>query len=159
MKKSFIQFVKFGIVGVTNTLADFIVYTVLVSLTPINYVIAQAISYSCGVLNSYLLNTAWTFKKEKRRDLKEFITFVPVNIFSLGVSIGPLYLCKNYLFDDGVAANWLLGTFAGSFIGSKANAIEILSKVVATPISIVVNFVGNKLVVFKNKNEDAPEVG
>ncbi|MDO4567971.1 MAG: GtrA family protein [Clostridia bacterium] len=147
-KKGFLQFIKFGLVGVSNTIVDFVVYTVLVTFTPLSYVLSQVISYTCGVLNSYLLNTAWTFREERKRNIKEFAEFVLVNVVSLGVSIGILYLCTNYVFADGVLAQGLMDISGGLF-DTVEKAIEILSKIVATPIAIIVNFVGNKLLVFR----------
>ena len=43
-KKNLIQFIKFALVGIMNTVIDFGVYTVLVSFTGVHYAIAQAIS-------------------------------------------------------------------------------------------------------------------
>lgn len=126
--KSIIQFIKFNVVGVLNTLVDFGVYTLLTSLG-LNNLIAQCISYTCGMLNSYLFNTLWTFRVEKQRTLSEFIKFACVNLVSLGASLGMLYICKNWFMIEN----------------------DILSKLIATPISMAVNFIGNKLFVFQKK--------
>ncbi len=126
--KSIIQFIKFNIVGVLNTLVDFGVYTLLTSLG-LDNMIAQCISYTCGMLNSYLFNTLWTFRAEKQRTPSEFIKFVCVNLVSLGASLGMLYICKNWFMIDN----------------------NILSKLIATPVSMAVNFIGNKLFVFRKK--------
>lgn len=126
----FIQFVKFNLVGVMNTLVDIGVFALLTAVG-LNRYVAQVISYACGVLNSYLFNTLWTFKKEKRRTAKEFILFVCVNIVSLLVSLGMLYAAEHYLHVQNT----------------------LLQKLIATPVAMAVNFIGNKLFVFK-KSED-----
>ncbi|MCE5234691.1 MAG: GtrA family protein [Clostridiaceae bacterium] len=122
----FVQFVKFNLVGVMNTLVDIGVFALLTAVG-LNRYVAQVISYACGVLNSYLFNTLWTFKKEKRRTAKEFVLFVCVNLVSLLVSLGMLYAAEHYLHVE--------------------NAL--LQKLIATPVAMAVNFIGNKLFVFK----------
>ncbi len=130
---SLVQFVKFNLVGVLNTLVDIGVFELL-NVFGLNKYVAQIISYTCGVLNSYLFNTLWTFKKEKRRSAKEFVLFLCVNLVSLGVSLGMLYVAEHYLHVEH----------------------KLLQKLIATPVAMVVNFLGNKLFVFK-KSEDKGE--
>lgn len=126
-----VQFVKFNLVGVLNTLVDLGVYTVL-TVFGLNKYIAQVLSYACGVLNSYLFNTLWTFKKERRRTAKEFLLFVCVNLVSLGVSLGMLYVAEHYLHVQHT----------------------LLQKLIATPVAMAVNFIGNKLFVFKRGDSE-----
>ncbi|HWS30651.1 MAG TPA: GtrA family protein [Clostridia bacterium] len=128
-----VQFIKFNLVGILNTLVDIGVFALLTALGLDRYV-AQVISYSCGVLNSYLFNTLWTFRQEKRRTAKEFLLFVCVNLVSLGVSLGMIYVAEHDLHVE--------GTF--------------MQKLIATPVAMVVNFIGNKLFVFK-KTENREE--
>ena len=46
------QFIKFNAVGILNTSVDFCVFTILTFLS-VNSLIAQVISYSCGMINCY----------------------------------------------------------------------------------------------------------
>lgn len=127
-----IQFIKFGLVGCLNTLVDLTVFTLLNAIFHVYY-IAKIISYSCGVFNSYYLNTHWTFRTEHKESMKEFALFVVINLISLGISLGMLYVCRNVF----------------------QIKLDFLSNVIATVISLVVNFIGNKLIVFrvgKSKN-------
>ena len=57
-----IQFVKFGIVGISNTLLTFIVYTLLLKVFGVNYLLASAIGFIAGATNGFLLNRRWTFR-------------------------------------------------------------------------------------------------
>ena len=66
LKDGIVQLVKYNIVGVINTLVDFLVYQLLTYLG-MKYAIAQCISYSCGILNSYFFNSRWTFKRDAAR--------------------------------------------------------------------------------------------
>src|ERR1700694_4923968 len=58
-----IQFVKFGTVGVSNTLITFAVYTVLLKVFGVWYLAASAIGFLVGATNGFLLNRRWTFKE------------------------------------------------------------------------------------------------
>jgi len=55
------QFIKYGVVGASNTVLTFVVYSVLVTLG-VPYLVALPIGYLVGSLNSYLLNRHWTFR-------------------------------------------------------------------------------------------------
>ena len=57
-----VQFVKFGLVGVSNTLITLLVYTLLWNLLGVWYVAASAIGFAVGAVNGFLWNRAWTFK-------------------------------------------------------------------------------------------------
>jgi len=56
-----VQFVKFGIVGVSNTALTFIIYTILLKVFGVWYLAASAIGFIVGATNGFLLNRRWTF--------------------------------------------------------------------------------------------------
>jgi putative flippase GtrA len=56
-----VQFVKFGIVGVSNTLLFFAVYTLLLKGFGVWYLAASGIGFTAGAVNGFLLNRRWTF--------------------------------------------------------------------------------------------------
>lgn len=143
-----VQFVKFGVVGVANTLVDFVVFQLLNLLLGWTYV-AQVISYSCGVANSYLLNSSWTFKKERTGSFREVALFLAVNLLSLGVSLGVMWLCKERL---GVTDLWVSGWVPAAL--RKVIKGDTVAKLIATCVAIVVNFLGNRLFVFRGKEEN-----
>ncbi|MEG1559745.1 MAG: GtrA family protein [Clostridia bacterium] len=158
-KRSIIQFIKFMLIGVINTLIDLAVFTILRLVFNVGedqawlLTVFQAISFSCGVLNSYLFNTLWTFKEEhKKKSKKEFWLFVLVNIGSFLVSVLVLYLSRAFIFEGTQLAQNVAN---GAVFGIKleySQTVDILSKLVATPIAMIVNFFGNKLFVFKDKS-------
>src|SRR6476620_9130512 len=57
-----LQFLKFSIVGVSNTLLTFAVYTVLLKGFDVWYLAASAIGFAVGATNGFLLNRRWTFR-------------------------------------------------------------------------------------------------
>lgn len=123
---SFWQLGKFGIVGVANTLIDFGVFMLLHGKMGLVYSVSQVISYSCGMTNSYLWNKFWTFKSRRKIHFVEVAKFVLVNLASLSIALGVLYVLRER---------------------QKWGAAE--SKVLATLGSLLVNFLGNKLWVFR----------
>ena len=57
-----LQFAKFGIVGISNTLITFVVYTLLLKVFGVWYLAASAIGFAVGAVNGFLLNRRWTFR-------------------------------------------------------------------------------------------------
>src|ERR1700693_4391113 len=56
-----VQFVKFGIVGVSNTALAFGIYTLLLKGFVVGCLAAAAIGFVIGAINGFLLNRRWTF--------------------------------------------------------------------------------------------------
>lgn len=147
VRRTAIQFVKFAVVGVLNTLVDFLVFQALNLLLGWTY-LAQVIGYSCGIVNSYAWNSNWTFREARTRSARELTTFLLVNLVSLGVSLGVIWLCRNVLsISDAWVASWI-PSFLASFVKG-----DTVCKLIATPIAIVVNFIGNRLIVFRTDSE------
>ncbi|HUI61522.1 MAG TPA: GtrA family protein [Steroidobacteraceae bacterium] len=53
---------KFGIVGIANTAADFAIFSLLTLGARLAPAGANVISYSCGIGLSFFLNRGWTFR-------------------------------------------------------------------------------------------------
>ena len=127
MREELIKFIKFNAVGLINTGVDFLVFEVLI-FAGIHYIPAQIVSYACGMLNSYLLNSRWTFQ-DKSDSAGRVFAFALVNLVSLGVSIGVQALLLNAVTKS-----------------------ETIAKIISLPFSIGVNFLGNRLFVFRKKD-------
>ncbi|MDO5112155.1 MAG: GtrA family protein [Clostridia bacterium] len=131
--RSLLQFLKFNVVGVLNTIVDFVVYSIM-CIVGLHYMLAQVIGYAFGVGNSYLLNSLWTFSRERKHTADEFGRFLLVNLVSLGVSLGVLWAGHNLFHIQS----------------------DFWCKMIATPASLIVNFTGNKLFVFKKDPGQEP---
>jgi putative flippase GtrA len=57
-----VQLLRFGLVGVSNTLLTLAVYTLLVRELGVWYLLASAIGFVVGAVNGFLLNRSWTFR-------------------------------------------------------------------------------------------------
>jgi putative flippase GtrA len=86
-----VQFVKFGIVGVSNTLLTFAVYTVLLKVFGVWYLAASAIGFAVGATNGFLLNRRWTFR-EHVGDALTPVRWAIVQSCGLAINEALLYL-------------------------------------------------------------------
>ncbi|OGY89707.1 MAG: hypothetical protein A2927_00105 [Candidatus Komeilibacteria bacterium RIFCSPLOWO2_01_FULL_45_10] len=99
------QFIRFSLVGVISTLIDFLVYfglTRLIVWFGHYYLVANAISFTLAVINSFILNRHWTFADGSDRKLHfKFIKFFIVNFFTLiVVELSLYYLVEHLLIYD-----------------------------------------------------------
>jgi putative flippase GtrA len=81
------EIIRFTGVGIINTVVDIAVFFFLVGLVGVNPVVANVVSYSAGLLNSYALHSHFTFPYEGStgRGLK-FTYFTLGSIVALCVS-------------------------------------------------------------------------
>ena len=120
------QFIIFSIIGVLNTLIHYGVFYALLNGFDIHYLISSAIGYFCGLINSYLLNRHFTFSIYTQRNLEEFSKFVLVNIVALSANLA---LMKAFVDIIGL--------------------VPEISQLLAIVGSLMANFLGNKIWVFK----------
>jgi putative flippase GtrA len=99
----FAQFVKFGIVGVSNTLLTFAVYTLLLKVFGVWYLAASAIGFVVGAVNGFLLNRRWTFSGHVGDALTP-VRWTVVQGCGLGINEGLLFV-----FVSGAGVDKLLG--------------------------------------------------
>lgn len=145
-RKNILQFIKFALVGISNTLIDLVVSMGLNALFNIYY-LAKIVGYCCGILNSYLLNTRWTFKEERKKDAREIISFIGVNLAVLAVSTALMYFMK----ESWGFIGWWESLGLPNLIIKVING-ERFCMLVSAVICIIINFIGNKLIVFNRKD-------
>ena len=114
------QFIKFGIVGLSNTIISLAVYYILVFLG-VYYIIAHIFGFLLSVLNAYYWNHKYVFKKTATGNLKTFIkTFT-----SYGVT-------------------FLLSTFLLYFMVSHLKISDSIAPLLNLTVTIPLNFLMNK---------------
>ncbi|MBP3737808.1 MAG: GtrA family protein [Muribaculaceae bacterium] len=62
MRKTSIQLLKYGVIGVMNTLITLVSFYLLNTWAGVSYGIANIVGYVLGVVNSFLWNRSWVFK-------------------------------------------------------------------------------------------------
>jgi len=127
MTERLVTLFKFGIVGIANTAVDAVVFAIL-AVIGVPVLIAQVISYSCGVTNSYWLNGRWTFRDAARGDgdKAKLIRFLITNLVVLALSALILMTLHDML-------GWSL----------------VMSKFLATLMGMVLNYMSSRYWVFR----------
>ena len=119
------QFIKFGIVGLSNTLISLATYYILIYFG-INYIVANTVGFVISVLNAYYWNSKFVFKKTNENNLKPMIkTFV---------SYG---------------ATFVLSTILLIAMVDYLNISKIIAPALNLIITIPLNFLLNKFWAFK----------
>ncbi len=83
-KNTLWQLVRFGIVGVINTLITLIVIYILQELLHVKYTTANLAGYIAGVINSFFWSKLWVFKKLNSNFMREAVLF----LVSFGICYG-----------------------------------------------------------------------
>lgn len=115
------QFVKFGIVGVFNTLISLVVYYCFIAIATDLYLIGSIVGFVVSVLNSYYWNNRYVFRDVDRNHVK---------------ALAKTYL--SYGFTGGVSIVLLI------FLVEVVNVSEVLAPIVNLAITIPLNFILNK---------------
>lgn len=131
--KSFVkQFMKFGIVGVINTVSSWIFYYSLLYFK-VHYIIATTIAYILSSIIGFILNKVWVFKSKNK---------VSSSLFKYIVTYG-----SSYLLNIG-----LMYTFVDLLhISDKLAPILVLF------FTVPYNYVLSKIWVFRDKKKNIPK--
>lgn len=119
------QFIKFGIVGVSNTLLSLAIYYILVFIN-VNYLIANIVAFIISVLNAYYWNNKYVFKSNNNSTFKKLIK---------------VYLSYGVTF--------VLGTVLLYVMVDCMGISKYIAPIINLIITIPLNFLLNKLWAFK----------
>lgn len=128
-EKLFVQIFKFVIVGGVATVIDWLIYYLLFNFLKINPLVANILSFSISVVYNYLASVKWVFDVDNNKSKRQmFIEFMIFSIIGL------------------ILTEVLLWIFIS---GLKINAL--ISKIIATAIVMVFNFITRKIFLESNK--------
>jgi putative flippase GtrA len=122
-----VQFLKFGTVGVSNTLITFAVYGLLLKVFGVWYLAASAVGFIAGATNGFLLNRRWTFRGHVGDALTP-VRWAIVQTCGLGINEGLLFL---FVHD--------------------ARLDKLLAQVFATAVVTVTTFFANRAWTFRSQ--------
>lgn len=94
---TFYKFIRFSIVGISNTIISILVYDLLVYLGG-QFIVSNIVSFMIGILNSYFWNTRWVFKINESKNSGIIFKFITVNLVVLAINSICLFLLVNRLF-------------------------------------------------------------
>lgn len=139
------QLLRFGLVGGLNTLVDLLTLNVLLwtfpTTQPLMLLTFNALAYSLGALNSFLLNKYWTFRHRHKTTWGEIVRFLLTTLCGLVWSSGILWLASSLL------ASWL----------SNPTLWANVSKVLAILGTALISYLGMRLWVFVKTQSSEPE--
>jgi putative flippase GtrA len=118
--------ILYGIIGSFSSGLDFAIYTVLVQVLGVHYILANCISVVAGISTSFILNRNYNFKVKDKTG-RRFGIFLCVGITGLILSNLILYTCIN--------------TFAMN---------KIVSKLLSIVLVVFFQFLVNKYFTFKS---------
>lgn len=122
-KKLFVQFVKFGIVGVIAFFIDYGLFLLLDYVFGVNYLIASATSFIVSTIFNFVASMRYVFAgKRGQTRTQQFVIFFVLSVVGLGLNQLILWLCVAFL-----------GWYA--WVG----------KLVATAVVMVFNFITRKV--------------
>ncbi len=119
------EVISYAIIGVLCVCIDFVTYTTLCHFG-LEYIIANVIGISAGILSSFTLNRIFTFRV-KSHSLRRFLIFIMVGLFGMGISSGMLILLIEFLHTN-----------------------ELIAKVISIIFVGVMQFLMNKFITFKD---------
>lgn len=127
MKKLIGQIIKFGFVGFLCFFIDYGIMVFLTEVAGIEYLISSAVSFTVSVTVNYILSVTMVFETDKDKNkIKEFVVFVFLSIIGLGIN----QLCM-----------W----FSVEILGIH----YMISKIGATAVVMVYNFISRKIFIEK----------
>ncbi len=121
-KKIIKQILKFGVVGGLAFVIDYALLYLLTEFLNIHYLVSSIISFSVSVIFNYILSIKWVFDVNKKQDVKEFIIFIVLSIIGLGINSLIMYIMVDLM-----------------------NVYYMASKIVATAVVMVYNFITRKI--------------
>lgn len=95
----FRSLILYGIIGSFSAAIDFAVYSFLVSICDMNYLISNCISVFTGISTSFYLNHKYNFKV-KDHVRRRFMVFLAVGLSGLLLSDLILYFCIDLMHMD-----------------------------------------------------------
>lgn len=121
-RENWLQLIRFCLVGASGYVVNLAVYTLLLKVVGVHYLLAATGSFLVAVTNNYTWNRLWTFRGQRGHVAYQGLRFLVVSTIALAANLAVLAL--------------LVDAFGVGKVLAQAIAI-----VLVTPW----NFVGNKL--------------
>lgn len=101
MHKFKMEATKFTIVGAANFILTFIVFTAMLKVFGVNYLLSLVVAWVVGMLFSYVLNFTWVFKPQQKIQFKaRFFRFFLASALSIALNMLALsYIVERTGFD------------------------------------------------------------
>ena len=122
---AFMQFVKFGLVGVSNTFISYGVYLVfLLVFGEESYMVGFTLGFIVSVLNSFYWNDKYVFKKKENEQRSKFKALIKVFL--------------SYASTGLVLSGILLVIFV-QYLGIPAKIAPLIGLLITIPLNYIIN--------------------
>ena len=149
-RDTYIQLTKFGIVGGLSFAVDLVIYYFLSEFVGLPTYVAKGISVVAATLFNYYLNTKWTWRqteKDKGRFARYMLLYVMSGLMNVGANEFFLHSLTesniNIFFQNIQMSN------TSELLSFKFH--KLAAVILATIVGMIVNFLGQKLWIFKEK--------
>lgn len=122
--KLFQQIIKFGFVGGSAFVIDYLIMIFLTEIVSINYLLSSIISFCISVIYNYIMSTVWVFEVDEEKSKTEtFTMFIILSVIGLLIN---------------TAMMWLL-------VDATNMLPYQLAKIIATVVVMIYNFISRKI--------------
>jgi putative flippase GtrA len=130
--RDYIKLVKYLAVGIVGTLADWLIFALIIGYTSLFYVLAMALSYFVGMVINYVLNRRFTFNNTYKKVHYQFASFALIALIGLGIQEALMVGLVHYMLAD-----------------TNVDLLLMASRVIATFAGFIWTFIANKKITFK----------
>jgi len=123
----FKQIMKFGLIGGLAFLIDYSILYLLTDICHVYYLTSSVISFTVAFIFNYILSVKWVFNA-KKQTLKEVIIFISLSLIGLLLNQIIMYVSVDIF-----------------------NIYHMISKLFATAIVMIYNFITRKIFVEEKK--------
>lgn len=132
-KEGLIQFIKFGIVGLSNTMISYVIYTICVCLGA-NYLVGNLVGFVVSVLNSFYWNNKYVFKSEEGQTRSWLATLIKTFAAYAGTGL---------LLSSALLVLWI----------DILHIPELMAPLINLAVTVPLNFVINKFWAFRTEGK------
>jgi putative flippase GtrA len=137
-RKELGRFARFLVVGVSGTLLDFAILSALKYFLGWQTLLANLISYSCGIINNYILTRYWIYPESRsKQSFVQLMQFALISLVGLGLNNALMLALEEP---------------AGKLLSNPAYGY-IPAKIIATMIVLLWNFFANRLWTFNKPSQ------
>lgn len=138
--------IKFGVVGFTGTMLDFLVYKLLIWNFGLPPATSKGFSTEIAIISNFTLNNIWTFRHRNTSTsiYRRFISFQLISLVGLGIAVG-IVKVLDLMFGHGFVD-----------LGFRKLAYNNFYFFATIPPVMIWNFLVNHFITWKHEDEPAP---
>ncbi len=141
LPESYRQFLRYGIIGVSNTILNMVIFNILIWVTGVSIgglvVLFSLITFVVVVIYSFFMNKRFVFNVTDEADKhRKFVNFFVVSGSVALINLGVIHLVVNII---------------GAPTGVSTHLWANVAILITIAVSVLGNFFGYKYIVFREK--------